>query len=119
MDERPPSGPLDDLDDRLKRLREKGETGSRRTSASRAASGVGFGLRVGVELLAALVVGGGVGFFLDRWLGTKPWLFLVFFLLGFAAGILNVYRLMTGQGYAAGYQAPSKVIDERDPDEKT
>jgi len=118
MNERPPSGPLGDLDERLKRLRESGETGSRRAGAVRATTGIGFGLRVGVELLAALVVGGGIGWLLDGWLGTKPWLFLVFFILGFAAGILNVYRLMTGQGYAAGY-APPKVIDERDPDEKS
>jgi ATP synthase protein I len=35
----------------------------------------------------------GLGFALDRWLGTWPWLFLVFFVLGAAAGVLNVYRL--------------------------
>jgi len=115
MSERP-TGPLGDLDDRLKRLRESGGTEHR--PAARPTSGIGFGMRVGVELVAALVVGGGIGFLLDRWLGTKPWLFLVFFILGFAAGLLNVYRLMTGQGYAAGYKPP-KVVDERDPDEKS
>jgi ATP synthase protein I len=117
MSERP-SGPLGDLDDRLKKLRESGGTERRKRAAS-PTSGIGFGMRVGVELLAALVVGGGIGWLLDRWLGTKPWLFLVFFILGFAAGLLNVYRLMTGQGYAAGYTAPPEVIDERDPDEKS
>lgn len=53
----------------------------------------GFGLRAGVEVVSALVVGIVIGFVLDRWLGTWPWLFLVFFVLGSAAGILNVYRL--------------------------
>ena len=53
----------------------------------------GFGLRAGVEVVSALVVGIGIGFWLDRWLGTWPWLFLVFFVMGSAAGILNVYRL--------------------------
>ncbi|WP_431305171.1 AtpZ/AtpI family protein [Sediminicoccus sp. BL-A-41-H5] len=53
----------------------------------------GFGLRAGVEVFSALVVGVGLGFALDRWLGTWPWLFLVFFVLGAAAGVLNVYRL--------------------------
>lgn len=53
----------------------------------------GFGLRAGVEVVSALVVGVGLGFWLDRWLGTWPWLFLVFFVLGSAAGVLNVYRL--------------------------
>jgi len=56
-----------------------------------AAYGVGF--RAGVEVVSALVVGVGLGFVLDRWLGTWPWLFLVFFVLGSVAGVLNVYRL--------------------------
>jgi ATP synthase protein I len=53
----------------------------------------GFGLRAGVEVVSALVVGIGIGWVLDRWLGTWPWLFLVFFVLGSVAGVLNVYRL--------------------------
>ena len=53
----------------------------------------GVGLRAGVEVVSALVVGIGLGFALDRWLGTWPWLFLVFFVLGSAAGVMNVYRL--------------------------
>ncbi len=55
----------------------------------------GFGLRAGVELLSALVVGVVAGLALDRWLGTSPWLFLLFFVLGAAAGVLNVYRLFS------------------------
>ncbi len=53
----------------------------------------GFGLRAGVEVVSALVVGIVIGMLLDRWLGTWPWLFLVFFVLGSVAGVLNVYRL--------------------------
>jgi ATP synthase protein I len=53
----------------------------------------GVGFRAGVEVFSALVVGIGLGWFLDRWLGTWPWLFLVFFVLGSVAGVLNVYRL--------------------------
>ena len=53
----------------------------------------GVGLRAGVEVVSALVVGIGLGFLLDRWLGTWPWLFLVFFVMGSAAGVMNVYRL--------------------------
>lgn len=55
----------------------------------------GFGLRAGVEVVAALVAGAGLGWLLDRWLGTAPWLLLVFFLVGGAAGVLNVYRLVS------------------------
>lgn len=53
----------------------------------------GIGFRAGVEVVSALVVGIVIGLLLDRWLGTWPWLFLLFFVMGSAAGILNVYRL--------------------------
>jgi ATP synthase protein I len=53
----------------------------------------GVGFRAGIEIVSALVVGVAIGYALDHWLGTWPWLFLVFFVAGSAAGILNVYRL--------------------------
>ena len=53
----------------------------------------GIGLRVGVELVSALVVAVAIGYGLDRWFGTKPILTAVFVLLGGAAGVLNVWRL--------------------------
>jgi ATP synthase protein I len=53
----------------------------------------GIGLRVGVELVSALVVGVGIGWVLDRWLGTRPIFLAIFVLLGGAAGVLNVWRL--------------------------
>ena len=56
-----------------------------------------------MELVAALAVGVGVGLLLDRWLETGPWMLIVFFFLGSAAGFLNVYRAVSGYGYAAGY----------------
>jgi ATP synthase protein I len=53
----------------------------------------GFGFRAGVEVVSALIVGAAAGFFLDRWLGTWPWLFLLFFVMGSVAGVLNIFRL--------------------------
>lgn len=53
----------------------------------------GLGFRAGVEVVSALVVGVVIGLLLDRWLGTWPWLFLLFFVFGSAAGVLNVHRL--------------------------
>jgi ATP synthase protein I len=53
----------------------------------------GIGFRVGVELVSALAVGLAIGWALDRWLGTGPWLLMLFVVLGAAAGVLNVYRL--------------------------
>ncbi|MDO9382494.1 MAG: AtpZ/AtpI family protein [Hyphomicrobiaceae bacterium] len=54
-----------------------------------------YGLRMASEFVGAVLVGGLIGFGLDRWLGTTPWLFLVFFFLGFAAGVVNVTRSFT------------------------
>jgi ATP synthase protein I len=56
------------------------------------ASGLAQGLRLSTELVAGVLVGAGIGWLLDRWLGISPWGFIVFLLLGFAAGLLNVMR---------------------------
>ena len=58
------------------------------------ASPMGIGVRVGVELVSALAVSVAIGWGLDRWLGTRPWLLALFVLLGGAAGVANVWRLM-------------------------
>jgi len=47
---------------------------------------------VGISFVLAIVMGAGIGLALDKWLGSTPWAFLVFFAIGVAAGILNVYR---------------------------
>ena len=57
-------------------------------------SALGIGLRVAVELVSALVLAVGIGWGLDRWLHTAPVFMALFVLLGGAAGVLNVWRLM-------------------------
>ena len=47
---------------------------------------------IGMALVAATVVGLGGGYYLDRWLGTAPWLMLVGLGLGIAAGFVNLFR---------------------------
>ena len=49
---------------------------------------------IGLSFVFALVIGFGAGYWLDGVLGTKPWLSFVGFFLGFAAGVLNVYRVL-------------------------
>jgi ATP synthase protein I len=49
-------------------------------------------------LVAAVVVGGLLGFFLDRWLHTKPWLLILFGGVGFYAGVRDVLRRLSGSG---------------------
>ena len=53
---------------------------------------MGSAFKLGTELVAAVIVGTIIGFILDNWFGTKPWLIIIFFFLGAAAGILNVIR---------------------------
>ena len=120
MTERDKPDSLRELDDRLRRLRER--EGSGRDLSSRghvSSSGLGMGMRIGVELVASLVIGVAVGWGLDRLLGTNPWLLLVFFLLGAAAGMLNIYRVMMGLNHTVGYSKKMLDKDERFPPDDT
>jgi ATP synthase protein I len=54
--------------------------------------GMAYGMRMAAELVAAVIVGGIIGWALDWVFGSTPWFFLLFFVLGFAAGALNVMR---------------------------
>ena len=53
---------------------------------------MGSAFKLGTELVAAVAVGTIIGFILDTWFDTKPWLIIIFFFLGTAAGMLNVIR---------------------------
>jgi ATP synthase protein I len=55
-------------------------------------SALARGFRLSSELVAGVLVGAGIGWLLDRWLGISPWGMIVFLLLGFAAGVFNVMR---------------------------
>jgi ATP synthase protein I len=65
-------------------------------------SAIARGFRLSVELVAGVLVGAGIGWLLDWWLGISPWGMIVFLLLGFAAGVLNVMR-------AAGVVQPNRL----------
>ena len=96
--ERPISGPSleekgHDLSARLKKAHQN-ELGTARKEPKlrNEASGLGQAFRIGTELISALLVGVAVGWGLDKLLGTKPWMMVIFIFLGGAAGILNVYH---------------------------
>ena len=55
-------------------------------------SAIARGFRLSTELVAGVLVGAFIGWVLDKWLGISPWGMIVFLLLGFAAGVLNVMR---------------------------
>lgn len=90
-DEAALSARLQRLGKRLADVSRPSENGSEpRQTAD--ASAIARGFRLSTELVAGVVVGALIGWLLDRWLGISPWGLIVFLLLGFAAGILNVMR---------------------------
>jgi ATP synthase protein I len=99
--ETPPS--FDDLDTRLRAARAREEEDSGRGPEARGRpTGMGLGMRIGAELVVSVLVGTGIGWALDAWLKTAPWLMVVFLLLGGASGVMNVYRLMRGMDETVG-----------------
>lgn len=93
---------LRDLDARLDAVRERrGEGESEQDEGGRGAA-LGMAFRLATELVAAVVVCGFIGWWLDKWLDTTPLLLLVFFGLGFVVGVLNVIRTARAMQARAG-----------------
>lgn len=84
------------FEDRLRaaQVRQAAQAPKPASDTTGAPSAMGIGVRVGVELVAALAVGLAIGWGLDWLLGTRPWMLALFVLLGGAAGVANVWRLM-------------------------
>ncbi len=95
--ETPPT--LESLDARIKAARQASTPTPRRRELERTA--VGRAWRLTVEMVAALIAGLGIGWLLDRWLGTGPWFLLAFLLLGAATGIWNAVKTAAAIGRAA------------------
>ena len=76
------------LKDRLKNARKKLKVEKENPQTSN----IGQAFKLSTELVAAVLVGTIIGFILDNWFGTKPWLILIFFFVGVIAGIMNVIK---------------------------
>ncbi|MSP82723.1 MAG: AtpZ/AtpI family protein [Alphaproteobacteria bacterium] len=87
--------PLDELEKRLAAARDIQADRERGKGSGLAAEGKSYGLaiRLAIEMVSTLAVGVFLGWVLDRWLDSGPWLLIVGFFLGAAAGSLNVYRV--------------------------
>lgn len=90
-DEAALSARLKRLGERLNHVSRPSENGSGPRQAADA-SALARGFRLSTELVAGVLVGAGLGWLIDRWLGISPWGLIVFLMLGFAAGVLNVMR---------------------------
>ena len=82
---------LKEISTRLKIAKKKIGNIDESNRGSNAAS-LGKALKISTELVASVVVGSTIGFLLDNWFDTKPLLTICFFIMGVAAGILNVFR---------------------------
>ena len=96
-DEAALSARLGSLDQRLSEIRDNRKTLTDQTGAGSGhgaarASAMARGFRLSSELIAGVVVGGLMGWGFDRLLSTSPWGLIVFVLIGFTAGVLNVIR---------------------------
>ena len=96
-DEAALSARLGSLDHRLSEIRDSrkigtGQSGNEQDAAQAKASAMAIGLRLSSELVAGVLVGAALGWGFDRLLSTSPWGLIVFLLLGFVAGVVNVMR---------------------------
>lgn len=81
--------PLNQLDEEIREFR--GKTARQPVPSPQGAALV---MRLGVELASGVVVGSAVGYYLDKWLGTSPFLLILCFFLGFAGGFLTVMKTL-------------------------
>jgi len=100
QDRRLPAG--DEFDRRLRQARDKSRQGEAGDTGAMPPGGLGQAIRMAAEMVAALVLGAIVGSLLDSWLGTQPWLLIVFLFIGIASGTLNAYRAARRLGAGPG-----------------
>jgi ATP synthase protein I len=92
---------LQGLEARLDRVTRAEKPEAPKSGSSLSGSALGRAVRLSSELVAGVLVGGGLGLGLDHLAGTKPWGLIIFLMIGFAGGVLNLMR-------AAGLSGPPK-----------
>jgi len=109
-----------DLASRIASAKRDRAVGDNRTpkDASRDMSNLGRGMRIGTEFIAAILVGAGIGYLIDLGLGTSPWGMLILLLVGFAAGILNVIRVVAEMNAASPAPPGSDLGPDADDEER-
>ena len=119
-DEREMRARLDTLKGRLERRaaekRQRADAAASQASGGFGGSGAALGLQAGGEFVAAIILGGAIGWGLDWLLGTRPWLLIVFFLLGTVAGVKNVIRIAAPRGRDEVHNSPLSAGQAPDKD---
>ena len=83
---------LKEISTRLEIAKKKIKKNQIKKNTDTNAASLGKALKISTELVASVVVGSTLGYILDSWFDTKPLLMIIFFFIGVAAGILNVFR---------------------------
>ena len=103
-----------DLSKRIAEFESRQQEERQHMKAQLPTGGMALAGRVTTELVAGVVVGTFIGWAFDNWLGTTPTLMVVFFFIGSAAGMMNVWRALTGRGMAAGFVDEKSSEDGED-----
>jgi ATP synthase protein I len=111
MSDSGPPDPLSRLGERLDKARARRGADPSVSAPDNAAlqQGVGVGFRTGIEFVVAVIVATGLGWVIDRGLGTRPWATIVLFFLGVGAGMLSVYRAVAGIRTPVGLRPLDKI----------
>jgi len=109
-----------DLASRIASAKRERDVEDKRASIdnSRDMSVLARGMRIGTEFIAAILVGAGLGYLIDLGLGTSPWGLLILLMVGFAAGILNVIRVVTEMNAASPAPPGSDLGPDADDEER-
>lgn len=113
--------PDDPLGKRLKSLEDKLESKNRdraiseeRPNRQRDSAGFAYAMRLSSEFIVAILVGAGIGWAIDRLLGTNPWAMIILLFLGFCAGVLNVMRSAGVVAENSALSRGRKQIEDKD-----
>lgn len=110
-----PSDDLASIEARLAEAKRRAEPQS--SPREVAASAFGQGTKLALELVSGVLVGAVLGYLLDRWLGTSPWGMILLFMLGLAAGFMNLMRAVNREASKFSQdelEALPKVLDENE-----
>ena len=95
---------LKDLQAQIDALRDK--TQPKEVERTDDAKAMSLGMRVGTELVGTILVSGAIGYGLDRWLGTSPWILVVMLVLGMIAAFYSIYKTTQNQDSSVGFKNP-------------
>ena len=101
--------PNDDLKTRIEKAQSTKDEDSKLKERMKDAENMSNGMRAGAELIGSIGGGAFIGWLLDGWLGTQPWMLIVFLMLGIITGFVNVYRTTQNIGHSPGYSQLHRV----------